>query len=163
MIGSHCCTEQTDDAGRDGDHQDLRNRNLITVGIGDRDESHDRSCNRGTGYSNLGCYGCHGARPFGTDVLLDGYIHDDWHQGIDHMAGTYQHGKEEGTQRGEDGDTLRMLPEKFFGKLDQPVHSAGSLKDSRTGDGCDNDIDNIRGRSTRLHSESEYEDGQADA
>ena len=79
------------------------------------------------------------------------------------MPGADKDSKEESRERSQDSDAIRMLAKELLGKLDQPVHSTRCLKDSGTGDSGNDDVDDIRRRSARLHSEAEDKDRQADA
>ena len=56
-----------------------------------------------------------------------------------------------------------MLSQKFLSQLYEPVHATGSLKDTCTGDSCDYDVDNIRGRRPRLHAEAKDKDSKPEA
>ena len=56
-----------------------------------------------------------------------------------------------------------MLTQHLFRQLNEPVHSARSLHDTRTGYGCNDDVDDIGWRSTWLQAETENENGETDA
>ena len=159
--GSHGGQDESYHAGRDGDHQHLWDGDPVAVGIRDGHESDHSGSDRGAGDSDLGGNRGHSARPFRTDVFLDGDIDDDWHEGIDHVSGSDEDRQEEGTDRSEERDAVRMPAEQLFGQLDQPVHTAGCLKYTGAGHCCDDDVDDVGWRIARLHAESEYQDGQA--
>ena len=79
------------------------------------------------------------------------------------MACTYQNRKEESNQRAQEGDVLRMLSQHFFCNLNHPVHTAGSLKRACAGNGCNDDIYNVRGRRAGLKAKAKNKYSQADA
>ena len=79
------------------------------------------------------------------------------------MARAHQNRKEESYQRSQEGNVLRVLPEHFFGNLDHPVHTSGSLQRSRAGYGRNDNVYYIRGRSSGLQAETEHKYSQADA
>ena len=56
-----------------------------------------------------------------------------------------------------------MLAQPFLCQLHQPVHTARSLQHSGTGDGSNNNIDNVCRRCAWLQSVVEHEDGKAKA
>ena len=58
---------------------------------------------------------------------------------------------------------LGMLAEHLLRYLYHPVHASGGLQGAGAGDGCDDDVDDVRRRGAGLEAESEYEDGEADA
>ena len=77
------------------------------------------------------------------------------------MTSTYEHGKEERAERSKECDMVRMLTEKFLSQLDKPVHTARCLHHTGTGHSSNDDIDNIRRRISRFHTETEHENGQS--
>ena len=58
---------------------------------------------------------------------------------------------------------VRVLAEHPFRDLDHPVHTARRLEGTGAGDGCDDDVDDVRGRCAGLEPETEHENRQADA
>ena len=115
------------DAGGDGNHEHLRDAHHVAVGVGD-----GHKCNHGGGdgrtcNTHLGGDGGHAARPLRTDVLLEGYVTDNGHYGIYHVAGSNHNGEEEGHKRSQECDVVRVLAQDLFRYLDHPVHTAGSL------------------------------------
>ena len=79
------------------------------------------------------------------------------------MTCTNKHRQEESGQRCEERDAVRMLAQHLFGQLDQPIHTARSLHDTRTGDGSNDDVNHVGGRCARFHTKAKHKDGQADA
>ena len=163
LVGSIGRHDDTDDAGRQGDHQHLRDGHSVAVGVGNRYESDHCGSDRRAGDSNLGGYRGHCAWPFRTDVFLDGDVHDNRHQGIDDMSGTDQDSQEEGAERSEERDPVRMPAEQLLSQLDEPVHATGCLEDSCAGYRRYYDVDYISRGFARLHPESEHQDSQTDA
>ena len=58
---------------------------------------------------------------------------------------------------------VRMPAQQPFRNLDKPIHTAGSLQDSRASHGRNDDVNNIRWRLTRLHAKAKHQNGKADA
>ena len=163
LEGSEGGAHEAAEAGRDGDHQDLRDRDHVAVRIGDGDEGDDGGGDRRAGDTHLRGDGSHAAGALGPDVLLQGDVADDGHDRIDHMARAHEDGQEEGHERAQEGDVVRMLAEHPFRDLDHPVHTARRLEGASAGDGRDDDVDDVRRRGSGLEPEAEHEDGQADA
>ena len=78
------------------------------------------------------------------------------------MTCTNQNRQEEGTQRSEESDAIRMLAQQLLGNLNQPIHTARCLHDACTGNGCDDDVNHIRWRSTWFQPKTEHENSQTD-
>ena len=123
LVGSESGTHQAHHAGRDGDHQHLRDAHHVTVGIGNGDEGDDGGGDRRAGDAHLRGDGSDAAGPFGPDVLLQGDVADDGHDGVDYVARAHEDGQEEGDQRPQESDVVRMLAEHPFRDLDHPVHT----------------------------------------
>jgi hypothetical protein len=79
------------------------------------------------------------------------------------MAGTDEDGQEEGAERSQEGDVVRVLSEHLLRHLDHPVHTARSLQDTCAGHGRDDDVDDIRRRGARFQAEAKDKDGETDA
>ena len=122
-VGCRGGEHEADDAGGKGYHQHLGDGNHVSVGIGDGYESDDCRCDGRAGNADLRGDGSHSAGPFRTYALLKGDVADNRHDGIDHMAGTYENGKEEGGKGGQEGYVLGMLPQHLLRNLDHPVHA----------------------------------------
>ncbi len=88
--------------------------------------------------------------PFGTDAFLQGNVANNWHEGVDHMTGTDEHSEEERGERRKKSDAVGMLAEQALCNLYHPVHTPGSLQHTRTGHGCDDNVDDIRRRIARF-------------
>ena len=163
LVGGGGGAHEADDAGRDGDHEDLRDTHHVAIGIGDGHEGDDGGGDRRAGDTHLGRDGSHAAGTLRTDVLLEGDVADDGHDRIDHMARAHEDGQEEGHQRAQEGDVLGMLAEHPLRNLDHPVHTAGGLEGTGAGDGRDDDVDDVGGRGSGLEAEAEHQDREADA
>ena len=79
------------------------------------------------------------------------------------MAGSHHNGEEEGYQRSQESNMVRVLTQYLFRYLDHPVHTAGSLQSAGAGYGRNDYIDNVRRRRAGLEAESEHQDCKADS
>ena len=163
LVGGRRGTHKAADAGRYRNHQDLGNRNHIAVGIGDCHEGDDCRCDGRAGNSDLGCDGRDTAGALRTDILFEGYVTDDGHNGVDHVAGSDKDRKEEGHKGPKEGDMLRMPSEKLLRNLYHPVHASGGLQRTGAGHRSDNNVDYICRGSSGLKAESEYQNCEADS
>ena len=77
------------------------------------------------------------------------------------MTCSYQNRKEECGYWSKEGDVSGMLSEHLLSDLYHPVHTSGRLEGSGTGNGGNDDVYDICGRSSRLHSEAEYQNCKA--
>ena len=79
------------------------------------------------------------------------------------MSCTDENRQEERTQRSEERDAVGVLTQQSLGNLDEPVHTARGLHDACTGDGSDDDVDDVgRGR-TGFQTETEHQQCESDA
>ena len=122
------------------DHQHLRDRDHVAVRVGDGDEGDDGGGDRRAGDTHLRGDGRDAAGALGPDVLLQGDVADDGHDRIDHVTRAHEDGQEEGHERAQEGDVVRMLAEHPFRDLDHPVHTARRLEGAGAGDGRDDDV-----------------------
>ena len=158
---SRSCHQATQ-TRRYSDHQHLRDRHVKTVGVIDGDERHYCCCNRRTGDTYLRSDRRHAARTLRTDTFLERDITDNRHQGIHNVAGSYEDGQEERSQRSKECDMIGVLTKHFLCQLNQPIHTSGRLHNTGAGHSSDDDVDDVRRRCSGLHAERENEDGQTD-
>ena len=157
------CSHDTANACGNRNRNHLQVVDLKTVRIRDDHERCHRSGNRRTGNAHLRRDGSHATRALRTDSLLEGDIANDRHQRIDHVTRTHEHREEERAERRQNGDVIRVLAQQPFRQLDQPIHTARRLQDTRTRDRRDNDVDNIGRGLSRLHAKTEHENRKADS
>ena len=109
FVGTSGSRHQTAEAGGYIDHQDLRDRDVKTVGIADRYKSHDGGGDRRTSDTYLRRHTRHGTRTLRTNTLAQRDVADNRHHHIHHVPCPAKDGERESSQRGEKRDTVRVL------------------------------------------------------
>ena len=163
LVGGGGGAHEANYAGRDGDHEHLGNAYHVAVGVGNGDEGHHGRGDGRAGDAHLRGHGGNAAGTLRADVLLEGDVADDGHDGVHHMARPHQYREEEGYQRAQEGDVVRMFAEHLLRNLDHPVHTARCLQRTCAGYGRNDDIDDVCGGRSRFEAEAEHQDGQADS
>lgn len=79
------------------------------------------------------------------------------------MTGSYQHSEEECAYRSKECNAVRMFSQQFLCDLYQPVHAAGSLKDSGACDCRYYYVYHIGWRCSGLHLKTQDKNRQSDA
>jgi len=78
------------------------------------------------------------------------------------VSRSHEDGQDECGDGGQDRDEAWMPPEHLLGNLYHPVHAARCLQDTRTGDGCHDDIDDIGGGCAGAKAMVKDQDGQTE-
>ena len=162
-VGAGTGGKESDERGRDGDHEHAWDADVEAILGGNGGERHDCRSNGRAGDAELRGNGCHGAGALGANAFSERDVGDDGHEGIDDVARSDEDGEEEGAEGCEDGDVCGMASEQAFGNLYEPVHASRCVQHACTGDGGDNDIDDISGRGAGFQAEAQDEDGEGDA